>query len=86
MKIRTDEILAVLTELRAPRDRPAGVFTTREGADALGVSQRTFLEYLHQIAALGRLEIVAIQVPRLDGRGMRVSAYRIRSASKLKRA
>lgn len=87
MTINEAEILEVLASLRAgDQNRPAGVFTSEEGARAAGVSIKTFVKHLHRIKAAGRLEVVSITVIRIDGKPQPVSAYRIKPVAKLKRA
>lgn len=86
MKINAEEIIAALAAYRSPEDRPAGVFTVREGALASGIGDRTFTKFLQGMKAAGRLENVPITTEALNGRLCRVVAYRIKPAAKLKRA
>ncbi|MBK9067310.1 MAG: hypothetical protein IPL76_10585 [Gemmatimonadetes bacterium] len=83
MKINESEILEALASLKpSDGDRPAGAFTSQEGAAAAGLSLKTFMRYLHQLKDAGRLEIVPITITRLDGKPQPIAAYRIRAATK----
>ena len=86
MKINETDILAALASYRSAADRPAGVFTTREGAEVAKLGTRAFADLLRKVKADGRLELVPVTVEGLNGRQTRVMAYRIRPAAKLKRA
>lgn len=86
MKISTEEIVAALAAYRSPEDRPAGVFTVKEGAAAARLGDRTFTKFLQSMKDAGRLETVPITTEALNGRLCRVVAYRIKPAAKLKRA
>ena len=86
MKIQSEEIIAALTAYRSSGDRPPGVFTVREGAEAAGMSTRAFSEFLHRLKRDGRLDAVPTVVDAINGRQIRVIAYRIKPVAKLKRA
>ncbi len=87
MTINETEILEALASLRAgDGDRPPGVFTAQEGAQAAGIGTRSFIKHLHRIKAAGRLELVQITITRIDGKPQPVMAYRIKPVAKLKRA
>lgn len=85
IEIRQDEVLQALQDAMAKPARPEGAFRVVELADALGLTERSILKYLHKLHHAGRLAAVPITLTRLDGKVQRVMGYKLVKTPKAKR-
>ena len=69
----------LLAEIRAALDDPGpdDAYTTREIADLLGCSVEKARDRIRPLVRAGRIGVVKVPRPALDGRDIRVSAYRL---------
>lgn len=81
-----DEVLQALAGVMAKPSRPEGAFRVVELSDALGLTERSVLKYLHKLSHAGRLAAVPITVTRLDGKVQRVMGYKLATPAPVKRA
>ena len=73
----SEEMLAALAEVLAAQPDPEGYYTAIELADMLGVGNVAAQRRLRVAQKAGRLAVVRVNRPSIDGRMMHVPAYRI---------
>lgn len=78
MKITQSDIIdALRSALASPSDGEAS--TVNEIRAATGQSEERVRDYLHAMNKQGRLDVLRVRRPTLDGRNTIVPAYRIKS-------
>ena len=75
--VTRDEILAEFEALLAASDDPEGYVTAWELADMMNLGKVAIQKRLRVAQQAGRLSVVRVQRPSIDGRMMVVPAYRI---------
>lgn len=86
LELTQDEVLQALQDAMAKPSRPEGAFRVVELSEALGLTERSVLKYLHKLQRADRLAAVPITVTRLDGKVQRVMGYKLKASAPVKRA
>lgn len=73
----SEEMIAELEELLRHSDNPAGFYTVTELAEMAGVGKVPMHRRLQLAMRAGRLEVVKVLRPAIDGRMLPAPAYRI---------
>ncbi len=76
INVTTDEILLAIQQMQAESPGEAG-FTTRELAEALGVTTFTAREKIHKLHRKGQVETVKLRRKYIDGRVSDMAGYRL---------
>jgi hypothetical protein len=72
-----EEMIAALEEIVGKQDDPTGFYTVEEWSEMLGLGETATQKRLKAAQRAGRLEVVKVKRPSIDGRLMLSYGYRI---------